>query len=304
MLREFSTRISVRDFVAETRASGATIGLVPTMGALHEGHGSLIDRARADGGVVIVSIFVNPTQFGPGEDLDRYPRDRESDLAFCASRGADAVFIPDIEEMYPAPLETGVEPGREAAGLCGSLRPGHFRGVATVVLKLLNIVGPNRAYFGEKDLQQLAIVGRLVRDLDVPVDVVACPIVREGDGLAMSSRNQYLGPAERHAAGVLYRALRVARQRVADGEAASDVVLDAARKVIELEPMVTVDYLAVVDPDDMQALVTVRSGARIAGRIRVGDTHLIDNIECDVPGRRRRKSGDRGRRSAQQSRQD
>jgi pantoate--beta-alanine ligase len=259
------------------------------MGALHEGHGSLIDRAREGPDIVIVSIFVNPTQFGPGEDFEKYPRDAEADLAFCASRGADAVFLPGIAEIYPETPETAVVPGRESEGLCGPFRPGHFRGVATVVLKLLNVVGPDRAYFGEKDLQQLAVIRRMVRDLDVPVEVVACPTVREADGLAVSSRNRYLSVAERHTAGVLYRALRVARQRVADGDTKASVILDAARKVIELEPSVSVDYLEMVDAADMQPIGKVRAGARIAGAIRVGGTRLIDNIECEAPGRRRRR---------------
>lgn len=265
------------------------MGLVPTMGALHEGHGSLVDRARADGGIVVVSIFVNPTQFGAGEDLERYPRDLDADRAFLADRDVDVVFLPGDDEIYPRALETAVVPGREAEGLCGPFRPGHFQGVATVVLKLLNIVAPDRVYFGEKDLQQLAVIRRMVADLDVAVEVVACGIVREDDGLAMSSRNRYLGSAERQAATVLYRALRVARERARDGDAAANVILDAARKVIDLEPGVTVDYLELVDPVTMERLETASEGARVAGAIRVGKTRLIDNVECDAGGKRARR---------------
>ncbi len=277
------------EFMAEMRRNGMRVGLVPTMGALHEGHGSLIDRARADGGIVVVSIFVNPTQFGPGEDLDRYPRDLDSDRRFLAGREVDAVFLPGESEIYPRALETAVVPGRESEGLCGPLRPGHFQGVATVVLKLLNIVAPDRAYFGEKDLQQLAVVRRMVADLDVAVEIVACPVVREDDGLAVSSRNRYLGSAERQAATVLYRALRVARERAKNGDVRANIILDAARRVIELEPSVTVDYLALVDADTMEPLQTARAGARVAGAIQVGNTRLIDNVECESPGKRRRQ---------------
>jgi pantoate--beta-alanine ligase len=274
-------------------ARGTTsIGLVPTMGALHDGHGSLIDRARKECDRVVVSIYVNPTQFGPSEDFEHYPRKLADDLLFCEVRQVDAVFAPPDQALYPEPLQTFVEPGIEAEGLCGGSRPGHFRGVGTIVLKLFNIVGPTRAYFGEKDLQQLAVISRMVRDLNVPVEVVACPTFRESDGLALSSRNQHLNSEERGAAGVLYRALRVARQRISDGDTDAALALAAARTVLELEPLARIDYLEVVDPDSMQPVETIAAPVRVAGAVWIGRTRLIDNILCARPKktRRRRKS--------------
>ncbi len=273
----------LRAFLGPARSTGHVIGLVPTMGALHGGHGALIDRARAECDRVIVSVYVNPTQFGAGDDMDRYPRRSEDDVAFCEARGVDAVFAPSDTVMYPDALHTWVEPGVEAQGLCGKSRPGHFRAVATVVLKLIHAVGPNRAYFGEKDLQQLAVIRRMVADLNVPVEIVACPTHREPDGLAASSRNGYLDSGERAAARVLYRALRAARQRIADGGRDPKAASDAALAVIASEPMARVDYLEVVGPDDMQPVSVIQGPVRVAGAVWIGGTRLIDNVPCDAP---------------------
>jgi len=267
------------------RRGGKVIGLVPTMGALHDGHGSLMDRARAECDFVVVSIFVNPTQFGPDEDLELYPRSLAGDFLFCEARKIDAVFAPTEEAMYPEPLHTRVEPGIEASSLCGASRPGHFRGVATIVLKLLNAVGPDRAYFGEKDFQQLAVIARMVKDFDLPVEIVACTTHREVDGLAVGSRNGNLNPEEREVASVLYRALRVARERIRDGDTDSSAALDAARAVLDLEPLVRIDYIEVVDPVSVHPVEKVVNPVRIVGAVWIGETRLIDNVVCD-PGKK------------------
>jgi pantoate--beta-alanine ligase len=282
----------LRRHLSGPRQRGEVIGLVPTMGALHEGHGSLVDRARAECDFVVVSIFVNPTQFGPDEDLELYPRSLADDFIFCEARKVDAIFAPSEEAMYPEPLHTLVEPGIEASRLCGASRPGHFKGVATIVLKFLNTVGPDRAYFGEKDFQQLRVVSQMVKDFDLPVEIVACPTHRENDGLAVASRNGYLSSEEREVAGILYRALRVARERIGDGEGDSEAALDAARTVIGLEPLARIDYIEVVDPVHLQPVEKVINPVRVVGAVWIGETRLIDNIFCDSPKKvlRRRKS--------------
>ena len=260
------------------------------MGALHEGHGSLFDRAREECDFVVVSIFINPTQFGPDEDLDLYPRNLAADFLFCESRKIDAVFAPTEEAMYPEPLHTRVEPGIEASRLCGASRPGHFKGVATIVLKLLNTVGPDRAYFGEKDFQQLAVISRMVKDFDLPVEIVECPTHRESDGLAVSSRNGTLNLEEREVASVLYRALRVARERIRDGDRDPNAALNAARTVLDLEPLVRIDYIEVVDPVSVRPVENVVNPVRVAGAVWIGETRLIDNVLCD-PGKKVRRRG-------------
>ena len=287
-VEQLRTIAEVRAYLIASRSRG-TVGLVPTMGALHEGHGNLIDQARSECDRVIVSVFVNGLQFGPKEDLESYPRNLEADLKFCSARQVDAVFAPSAEEMYPEAPHTFVEVGREAEGLCGGSRPGHFRGVATVVLKLFNIVAPDRAYFGEKDLQQLAVVSRMTRDFNLEVEIIALPTVREPDGLAISSRNAYLGPEERQAASVLYRALRVARQRIADGDTDPVVAKQAAAMVLELEPTVRVDYLEVVDPARMSPVERIAGPVRAVGAIWIGDTRLIDNVLCETRKKPRRR---------------
>lgn len=258
-----------------------SVGLVPTMGCLHAGHVSLVERARRENQGMAASIFVNPTQFGPSEDLAGYPRDLERDRALLAEAGCDALFVPEAAEMYPAGATTLVDVGPVAAPLEGERRPGHFRGVATVVLKLLGIFQPTRAYFGEKDAQQLAVVRRLVRDLDVPVEIVGCPTVREPDGLAMSSRNSYLTPAERRAAGVLYRALDAARQLLASGERRGDALRQAMRRTLDAEPLARTDYVSVADPDNFRELETVAGPALLALAVFLGRARLIDNLRVD-----------------------
>jgi pantoate--beta-alanine ligase len=272
-----------RDRVAEARRLHRLIGLVPTMGALHAGHRSLIDLAGAQCDLVLVSIFVNPLQFDRPEDLEQYPRTLQTDVDFCSAAGVDVVFAPSVAEMYPEPLDCVVDVGRVAEHLCGKFRPGHFRGVATVVLKLLQIVQPDRAYFGEKDAQQLAVIRRMVADFNVPVGIVGVPIVREPDGLALSSRNQRLTPEERRVATVLYEALKVARGQVAGGVRDAACVRQAARQVVEREPAVRLEYLEVVEPREMQPVERIEGPVIAAGAIWVGGTRLIDNVICVPP---------------------
>jgi pantoate--beta-alanine ligase len=273
-----TTIAGLRAAVAGARRAGGAIGLVPTMGALHEGHGSLIDLARAECGSVVVSVFVNPTQFNQREDFERYPRPLAEDVAFCSARDADVVFAPAVPEMYPRETLTTVEVSRVTEGLCGAYRPGHFRGVATVVAKLFHIVQPDRAYFGEKDAQQLAAIRRMALDLDMPVEIVAGPTVREADGLAMSSRNRHLTPEERAIAPALYRTLSAARERIANGETDPAAVRQAALADLGSHPALRIEYLEVVDPEDMQPVALIAAPVRIALAAWLGATRLIDNV--------------------------
>jgi pantoate--beta-alanine ligase len=264
------------------RCAGRTIGFVPTMGALHEGHLSLVGRAAADTDVAVISIFVNPLQFGPGEDFARYPRDLEADAAMAAGAGARLAFAPSVEEMYGEGAVTSVSVARLTAGLEGASRPGHFDGVATVVTKLFAAVGPCRAYFGEKDYQQLQVVRRLARDLSLPVDVVGCRTVRERDGLAMSSRNAYLDPPAREAAAVLHRALMAGAAAVKAGERDPAAVRDLVHDVAAAEPLVEVDYVALVDAHDLDPPAAVAGELRLLVAARVGGIRLIDNLGITV----------------------
>lgn len=248
------------------------------MGALHAGHERLMEMARRESDVLAVSIFVNPLQFGPNEDYSRYPRTLSHDLDTCERNSVDLVFAPSVEEMYPLPQFTSVDVGRLSEHLCGKFRPGHFRAVATVVMKLLNIVQPRRAYFGEKDLQQLTIIRRMVADLNLNVTIVGVPIVRETDGLALSSRNKYLNAEERKVAPVLFRALQKAANRVRSGEKDASKVREAALAVLANFPLIRVEYLEIIDPDELQPIATVGGPVRIAGAIWVGATRLIDNV--------------------------
>jgi pantoate--beta-alanine ligase len=273
------TAVDFRDACDTARAGGRGEGLVPTMGSFHDGHLSLIRRAREERDTVAVSIFVNPLQFGPNEDLAAYPRDLDRDLALAEQEGVDLVFAPSVEEMYPTgdPVVT-VDPGPLADRLEGAIRPGHFRGVATVVAKLFHLAGPGAAYFGEKDAQQLAVVRNMARDLSFPIQVVACPIVRAPDGLALSSRNAYLSDDERITARSLSRGLTKAQQLFASGIRISQRLAEAARSEIDTEPLALLDYAAVVDEstfDDVQELTTP---ARLLVAARVGKPRLIDNI--------------------------
>ena len=273
----------LRDWLRRDRARGVRVGLVPTMGALHAGHRSLIERARRDDGVVVVSVFVNPLQFGPGEDFERYPRTLDRDVEACAAAGADVVFAPSAAEMFPAPAATAVS----VAGLCepleGAARPGHMEGVATVVAKLFGIVGECSAYFGEKDFQQLAVIRRMVADLSIDVRVVGCPTVRDPDGLALSSRNAYLSPAERAQAPALHRALKAGAALVAAGETDPAAVEAAMASVIAACPLAEIDYAAAVDPNTLAADGPLSGEVRLVLAARFGRARLIDNIGCRVP---------------------
>lgn len=272
----------LRHRVAGWRREGALVGFVPTMGALHEGHLSLVRIARERADRVVASIFVNPTQFGPHEDLARYPRTPERDAALLAEAGCDLLFLPPAETIYPPGHATFVEPGGAARGLEGDVRPGHFRGVATVVLQLFELVQPDVAVFGEKDAQQLAVVRQLVRDLHVPVEIVAGPTVRESDGLAMSSRNAYLDAVQRRGATVLHRALRDAEALIASGERRAVAVCERLRQTLAAEPGVTIDYVAAVDADSFQPVETLAGNVVLPIAVRLGGTRLIDNLRLRV----------------------
>jgi pantoate--beta-alanine ligase len=248
------------------------------MGALHAGHEKLIQTARAECDNLVVSIFVNPLQFGPNEDYARYPRTLPQDFEICERNRVDVVFAPTLEDMYPSPQLTFTEVTHVSEHLCGKFRPGHFRGVATVVLKLLNIVQPDRAYFGEKDLQQLAVIRRMVADLNIPVTIVGVPTVREPDGLALSSRNKYLSADERKAAPALYRALQDAAARMASGERDVKKIRDEAVQLLSVSPLIRVEYFEIVDADELQPIDTIAGPVRIAGAVWLGTTRLIDNI--------------------------
>ncbi len=269
--------------VAEMRRLRAqmtgSVGLVPTMGYLHEGHLSLVRRARADNQHLVVTIFVNPTQFGPQEDYQRYPRDPERDLRLLEQEGTDTVFMPGVEEMYPQGFDAWVEVGESLTGrLEGASRPGHLRGVTTVVAKLFNVVQAQRAYFGQKDGQQLAVLRRMVADLNMGVEVVAVPTVREPDGLAMSSRNAYLSPEERRAASVLWRSLCRAREIFDGGERRAEVIRGEMRDVLASEPLARVEYVSVADGETLAELETVDRAALVSLAVRIGGTRLIDNV--------------------------
>jgi pantoate--beta-alanine ligase len=275
---------SKADFRA-ARAGFGDLGFAPTMGFLHEGHLRLMRRAKAENGAAAASIFVNPTQFAPGADFDRYPRALERDLAMLEGAGVDLVFTPDAAEMYPDGFDASIHIGGVSQGLEGAARPGHFDGVATVVTKLLNIVAPTRAYFGQKDAQQAAVITKLVRDLDIPVQVIIADTVREADGLAMSSRNSYLDPAHRQAATVLFRALTRARAMLDGGERAVDRLRAAMIAEIAAEPLATLDYVSLADPDTLEELTVVGpAGALVSLAAQVGPARLIDNMLLGRPG--------------------
>lgn len=272
------TVAGVKEQVAAWKAAGLTIGLVPTMGALHAGHESLMEAARAACDKVVVSVFVNPLQFGPDEDYDAYPRDIARDGAICEAHGVDAVFHPTPEEMYGPAFSTYVVMETLTDALCGASRPGHFRGVCTVVTKLFNIVQPDFAFFGQKDAQQLAIIKRMVADLNMNLKVVGCPIVREKDGLAKSSRNAYLSASERQAALVLSRAVRAGEAAVRAGERDAAAVKRQMSAIIEAEPLARIDYVEVVDGATMQPVDTLGRSVLAALAVYIGSTRLIDNF--------------------------
>ncbi|MCC8141364.1 MAG: pantoate--beta-alanine ligase [Lachnospiraceae bacterium] len=268
----------VRERVQTWRAEGLSIGLVPTMGYLHEGHGSLIERARAENDRVVVSIFVNPMQFGPKEDLETYPRDMEKDSAYCERLGTDLIFHPEPEEMYGEGFSTYVDMSVLTEELCGLSRPAMFRGVCTVLTKLFHIVQPDKAYFGQKDAQQLAVVKHMVEDLNMDIEIVGCPIVREEDGLAKSSRNAYLSPEEREASLILNQAVTLGEKMVAEGERDAENVVSAMRALLETEPLARIDYVKAVDGKTMQQVRDVKEPMLFAIAVFIGDTRLIDNF--------------------------
>jgi pantoate--beta-alanine ligase len=278
-------RDGLREACEAARAEGQTVGFVPTMGALHAGHRSLIARAREECGLVAVSIFVNPLQFGPSEDLASYPRDPDRDVALLERTGVDVAFTPSADEMYPSGRpDVTVDPGPIGERLEGASRPGHFRGVCTVVAKLFGLVGPSRAYFGEKDAQQLAVVRRMVADLDLPVEVVPCPTARERDGLAVSSRNARLSPDERHAAACLYESLARAAWLVEGGERDVGVLKAEMAKRVGMEPRARLDYVAVVDEDTFEEADRLRGRSRALIAAHIGSTRLIDNVPLRAGG--------------------
>ena len=276
------TRIAdLKQLIRETRAAGQTIGVVPTMGCLHDGHLTLMRQAREEQGFVIATLFVNPLQFGPQEDYAVYPRDLNHDSALAATTGIDVLFAPSVDEMYPAgngKILSFVDVERITSTLCGASRPGHFRGVATVVTKLFNITEADVAYFGQKDAQQVAVIRQMVEDLNLNVKIVSVPIVRESDGLALSSRNRYLNPDERQGALVLSRSLVRARELLSSGERDSTVILDAMCKMIAEEPLAEIDYVSIVNTVTLEPLRKILDSALVAVAVRFGKTRLIDNL--------------------------
>ncbi len=280
MVQVAFTVAQVREAVVQWKKEGLSIGLVPTMGYLHAGHKSLIEKSVKDNDRTVVSIFVNPTQFAPNEDLDKYPRDLESDLKLCAESGASLVFHPSPEEMYGGDFNTYVNVEELTEELCGKSRPTHFRGVCTVVTKLFNIAQPDRAYFGQKDAQQLAVVRRMAEDLNIPVEIIGCPIVREQDGLAISSRNKYLNAEERTAALVLSKAVAEGKRLCCTREPISSVVAGMAA-VVEREPLAKIDYVDAVDVKTMRKADDNATGEILfAMAVYIGQTRLIDNFTC------------------------
>lgn len=272
----------VRETVKLWKAQGLTVGLVPTMGYLHEGHQSLIKRAVQENDRVVVSIFVNPIQFAPNEDLETYPRDLEKDSMLCNDTGADLIFHPQPEEMYPNGFSTQVVMNNLTTELCGKTRPTHFSGVCTVVGKLFNIVAPDRAYFGEKDAQQLAIIKRMVKDLNFDIEIVGCPIVRESDGLAKSSRNTYLNEQERKAALILSKSILLGKEMAANGERSSAVIIKAMTDLINTEPLAKIDYVSIVNAETIEPIDTLCGEVLTAIAVYIGKTRLIDNFMISV----------------------
>jgi len=273
----YHTIAEIREYVRKARSSGHSIGLVPTMGYLHEGHLELMRRAKKQCDKVIVSIFVNPTQFGPGEDLERYPRDLDRDVRMSEEVGVDVIFNPPADEIYPAGYCTYVDVERITEKLCGLSRPGHFRGVATVVAKLFNIVKPDFAYFGQKDAQQALVIKRMVTDLNMDLEVVTVPTVREPDGVAMSSRNVYLEPDQRRAALVLSRSLHMAEEAVRAGERDAAKIRQLVIDMIELEPLANVDYVEIYSHPDLEPVEQIQGPALLALAVKIGRARLIDN---------------------------
>lgn len=268
----------VREIVSSWRRDGLTVGLVPTMGYLHEGHQSLISKSVSENDRTVVSVFVNPIQFGPNEDLEAYPRDLKRDMEAVEAVGGDLIFNPEPAEMYPSHFTSFIDTTETTELLCGAVRPVHFRGVCTVVGKLFNIVTPDRAYFGQKDAQQLATIRRFVRDLNFGLEIVPCPIVREADGLAKSSRNTYLSPAERKAALILSKSLALGKKAVDEGERDASNVVSIITESLQTEPLARIDYVEVVDFENIQRVETISGETLVAIAVYIGKTRLIDNF--------------------------
>lgn len=272
----------LRQHINKARKAGKTIGFVPTMGYLHQGHLSLLDKARSENDVTVLSIFVNPLQFGVGEDYEEYPRDLEADAVQAKHAGCDFIFAPTVKEMYPHGYATFVDVERLTSNLCGASRPDHFRGVTTVVNKLFNIVTPDHAYFGQKDAQQALVLQKMARDLNMNLTVDILPTIREKDGLAMSSRNKYLSFAERTAATVLFRSLQQAEEIIVTGETDANKIIQSITRSIQSEPLANIDYVAIVDTEEIKETETIKGQTLIALAVRFGKTRLIDNIILEV----------------------
>ncbi len=285
MIQIAKTIVEVRKHVAQARAAGRIVGFVPTMGALHAGHASLIEAAAKRCDYVVVSIFVNPTQFCAGEDLEKYPRPFEKDAEICERYGGHAIFAPSDAEMYPRKNLTWVTVDKLTEPLCGESRPGHFRGVTTVCTKLFNVVGADVAFFGQKDAQQAIVIRRMVADLNVPLEIVVCPTVREPDGLAMSSRNQYLSPQERKEAPVIYRSLQRCAELIDKGERDATKIVDEMQKVLRQSPALRPEYVSILDAESLEPCNPIRGRVLVAVAGRLGATRLIDNIMVDTAAR-------------------
>jgi pantoate--beta-alanine ligase len=273
---------TTRKIIHEWKQQNAFLGLVPTMGFLHEGHVSLIREARKHNDKVVVSIFVNPTQFGPNEDFKNYPRNFHKDATLCEKEKVDMIFHPEVEEMYPEHTYTHVDVHQLGETLCGATRPGHFRGVCTVVSKLFNIVSPERAYFGEKDAQQLIIIKKLVQDLNLPIQIIPCPTVREENGLALSSRNSYLSPNEQLAALVIPKSLELAKERILHGETKAETIRSLMHENINKVPLATIDYVSIVDAQTLNPIEIIQGHVLLAVAVYIGKTRLIDNFQWQM----------------------
>lgn len=272
----------MRKIVKETQSRGQSIGFVPTMGYLHLGHLSLMERARAENDLVVISIFVNPKQFGPGEDLATYPKDLARDIQLAEMVGVDLLFLPERSEMYPADFQTYVEVRQLSQDLCGKTRPGHFTGVCTIVTKLFNLIQPDRAYFGQKDAQQVMVIQQLVKDLNLEVTVIICPIVRDADGLAMSSRNKYLSPAERESALILNKSLQRAEEMIGRGQRDAALLKEEIVAMITAGKSVEIDYVSIVALETLQPVTKLQGRILIALAVFIGKTRLIDNLILEV----------------------
>ncbi|MFZ5986209.1 MAG: pantoate--beta-alanine ligase [Bacillota bacterium] len=281
-MRVIETISDLKALIRSQKKAGKTIGFIPTMGYLHEGHLSLVKVSRQHNDITIMSIFVNPTQFGPNEDFDKYPRDMESDFYKAESAGVDIIFAPGVSEIYPEGYRTYVNVEGITEVLCGKSRPGHFRGVTTIVNKLFNLVEPDRAYFGQKDAQQVAVIRKMVRDLNMNLEIVTCPIVRESDGLAMSSRNVYLSEDDRKSAVILSKSLFGAEELVRDGERKKDNVVKFIKSMIETENRAQIDYVEVINADTLEEIEILDGRVLIALAVKFGSTRLIDNVVLEV----------------------